>query len=381
VHPNDPDYAPISRAAAAVEKDSPAYETTLYHRIRLLLEAGKTEQARKLLDENTPLITNASPSNRNAFLAQRFAVAVSFQEFLKFAPRTPVEIIDKIGKYDYSCSDGSCYSTGMHAGGPNIPTPQRLELDSAGIFNQSLPLSMLVKAANGKILPPELRDQLAFSTWLRGAILDKIGVTHELQGHVLTSYPELRSYLEDYDRSASFEARQFAIVFMLLHYPGMQPFIDAEALGSPLAPGIDSYSSWWCKDVGLNQEGGNDEKASNQGALFDSVTGNPVSPSPKPNPPLFLTAEERSQAHKEWTQLAEIGAAPNYFAPVVLNWAKTHPDDPRVPEALHFFVRATRFGCVDAPIGAQSKRAFDLLHLRYPDSSWAKTTPYWFGSR
>jgi hypothetical protein len=68
-----------------------------------------------------------------------------------------------------------------------------------------------------------------------------------------------------------------------------------------------------------------------------------------------------------------------YFAPAVLDWAKAHPDDPRVPEALHFFVRATRFGCVDKSIGPYSRRAFDLLHKKYPQSEWAKQTPYWFG--
>ena len=69
-----------------------------------------------------------------------------------------------------------------------------------------------------------------------------------------------------------------------------------------------------------------------------------------------------------------------YFAPVVLDWAKTHPDDPRVPEALHYFVRATRYGCVDKSIGPYSRQAFDLLHKKYPASEWTKKTPYWYGS-
>jgi hypothetical protein len=46
---------------------------------------------------------------------------------------------------------------------------------------------------------------------------------------------------------------------------------------------------------------------------------------------------------------------------------------------LHYFVRATRYGCVDKSIGPNSKRAFDLLHNKYPNSEWTKKTPYWFG--
>ncbi len=33
----------------------------------------------------------------------------------------------------------------------------------------------------------------------------------------------------------------------------------------------------------------------------------------------------------------------------------------------------------NARTGALSKKAFDLLHNRYPNTSWAKNTKYWFG--
>jgi hypothetical protein len=46
-----------------------------------------------------------------------------------------------------------------------------------------------------------------------------------------------------------------------------------------------------------------------------------------------------------------------------------------VPEALHLLVRATRFGTPDSAI---SRRAYTRLHERYPGSSWAKKTPYFF---
>ena len=54
-------------------------------------------------------------------------------------------------------------------------------------------------------------------------------------------------------------------------------------------------------------------------------------------------------------------------------------DDPRVPEALHYFVRARRYGCVDKSIHSYSRRVFSLLHRRYPESEWTKKTTYWFG--
>ena len=55
-----------------------------------------------------------------------------------------------------------------------------------------------------------------------------------------------------------------------------------------------------------------------------------------------------------------------------------HPKDPRVPEALHLAVRATRVGCTDVGSSAESKAAFQLLHRQYPQSEWAKNTKYYF---
>jgi hypothetical protein len=59
-------------------------------------------------------------------------------------------------------------------------------------------------------------------------------------------------------------------------------------------------------------------------------------------------------------------------------WANAHPQDPRVPEALALAVKSTRFGSTDQQTGELSKAAFELLHRRYPKSTWADETKYWF---
>jgi hypothetical protein len=73
-----------------------------------------------------------------------------------------------------------------------------------------------------------------------------------------------------------------------------------------------------------------------------------------------------------------VPTAPDYFGRIVLSWASKHPKDERVPEALHLVVKSTRFGCSDAASGDYSRSAFRLLHARYPDTAWAKMTPFWF---
>jgi hypothetical protein len=59
-------------------------------------------------------------------------------------------------------------------------------------------------------------------------------------------------------------------------------------------------------------------------------------------------------------------------------WAATYAPEPRLAEALHRVVRATRLGCTTERSGDVSREAFTLLHKRFPRSEWAAQTPYWF---
>jgi len=93
---------------------------------------------------------------------------------------------------------------------------------------------------------------------------------------------------------------------------------------------------------------------------------------------LFLSPAEQASAESEWKTLLALNAAPNYIVQQVLQWANQAPGDPRLPEALHLAVKTTRFGCTNQESTRWSKAAFDLLHRRYPNSPWAKKTPYWF---
>ena len=67
--------------------------------------------------------------------------------------------------------------------------------------------------------------------------------------------------------------------------------------------------------------------------------------------------------------------------PMIISYSELHPDDPRVPEALHLVVRATRYPRWNqGSTGEVSRAAFRVLHRRYPGSPWTEKTPYWFGS-
>jgi hypothetical protein len=90
----------------------------------------------------------------------------------------------------------------------------------------------------------------------------------------------------------------------------------------------------------------------------------------------FLSDEARREAIDEMGRLAATKSGPDYLIAETMRYAATHPNDPRVPEALHFAVRTQRFGCVRKETQAASKEAWRLLANRYTRSKWAKDTVY-----
>ena len=168
---------------------------------------------------------------------------------------------------------------------------------------------------------------------------------------------------------------------MLVQLPGLRPFVPAGRAREPgtLATIDNLRDNWWCAFSGEGvvpyetqywRRGTYDRLELPQQALYADAVG--------VSDPAFLTADDRRQAHEERERLKRAETAPNELGRRVLEWARAHPQDPRVPEALHLVVRATRYGCTNDRTGAVSKDAFILLHRRYPKSSWAAKTPLWF---
>jgi len=71
-------------------------------------------------------------------------------------------------------------------------------------------------------------------------------------------------------------------------------------------------------------------------------------------------------------------APPDYLGGRVIAWAKNHPDDPRLPEALHRVVNMPHLGCSDTENRKQLPHGFRFLHEHYPNSPWTKKAKYWY---
>jgi hypothetical protein len=369
---NDKSAADLAAAAAKVMPDSPAYVMVTFHRLRLLDQSGNGDTTRQQLDQFLAQRDAAlSLSAKNQFLALRMKLATSLQDFLHFAPR-------------YSDDEERFPNPSAESATRAIENAAHFDADASVVFTEKLPLRMLVDAAESKTLPTALRREIAVAAWTRAILLNDDAIARALVPIVQELVPEVKEDLAAYAAAADGPPRQFAAVFAILRNPGFRPFVTAGyprgnlyTVGEPRFDRIDSLrDNWWCAPGPVNsQPWGQDYYR-----MFITLSGplREIYPDGKVTSPAFLSADERAAAAQERGVLDGEPAAPNWLGKLALDWANAHADDPRVPEALHLVVRARRYGCADSSAENYSKSAFTLLHQRYPDSEWAKKTPYWF---
>lgn len=103
---------------------------------------------------------------------------------------------------------------------------------------------------------------------------------------------------------------------------------------------------------------------------------------PDQTPVSILDGAAELPISDERRQIERKGRRINAIGDLVLALAQAHPADPRTPEMLHRFVARTRRASLhyatDARTGVLSRRAFVLLHQRFPDDPWTGRTSYWY---
>lgn len=364
----------LIEAADRIGQSSPAYSTALYHSVRLLIESNDRAGARNRLD--ALLTQNQSmlpPSAINHFLHQRMILATTFEEFLKYAQRRPSA---------FSWDDD----------GREIPIDQKqlnedtelkqlagltlFDEDSARIMNDRLPLSLLLEAANSRTLPDHLRKRVALAAWTRAIMLDDTEAGQALAPVLAGLAPEMRPLLMEYMAATSAANKKAVAIYTLLKFPGTRPFVDS-GVGrfTPLNERDVYRDNWWCDRSVKTESAGtsSEDNASDAGSATKKSASDVETVGLE-----FLSAAQSDAAKVERARLSSLGAGPNYLAREAIDWAKRMPGNPRIPEALHMTVMATRYGCTGDNIGPLSRAAWQLLHTRYKNTAWAKKTPYWF---
>lgn len=373
----------LLQEAAKVPHSSKAYYTVQFHRLRLLEQSGKSEEARTALDAILNPRDAALPvSARNSFLALRMKAAANFDDFLKHALRSPSAVSLDIDGLDLpSTPESFCRSLSEKEQeeclARNNPGPL-LDSDAARIFTSNLPTEMLLRAAKSPHLNPGAQKTIAQAAFTRAILLSKDAEVNEAALTLSSFSPSLRVGHTGYLAAKGEDEKQFLAAFFLLQHPEFHPDVTA-GLGREKEDGeIDSYRyNWWC---GPPAQGKYDFRYNE----FYTPWNEPlriIYPNEASLSPSFLNENQKAIASQQWSALLQAPSGDVWLGDQVLAYAKAHADDARVPQALHLVVRASRYSCFDAETGRVSKSAFQLLHRKYASSEWTKKTPYWFGAQ
>jgi hypothetical protein len=351
-------------AAASLPPDSPAYLTAQYHIQRLTEELGGKTAARDAIQR---LLAGSAmqdlPSSINLFRGLAMLAAPDLGEFLQLAVRRPVMVT-----FDTNIGEEPNYFVDPQYSKEAAGEP-RLDRDSIRLLNHDTPYGLLKEAALGSSVPADLRAEAAMTAFTRGLMLDED--ISNVAARLAMVEPDLAGLVQAYLEETTPSVRRFAAAFLLLRRPEARPYFGS-GISRQTAPGkLDPYrDNWWCPvdiPIALDSRAHQDLGAT-PGVLQDST---------KSIVPDFLTGATATEARHEFAELSSLHAAADFLGSIVFPYAVAHPDDPRIPEALHNLVRAEHYGCNDVNTWKVARKAFQMLHLRYPKSEWTKRTPSW----
>lgn len=336
----------IIAEARKMKAADPAYATAALAAIRLQVARGEYDEARQWADE--ALAHKLSLDAQNAFRAVRSTLAGNWNEFLRYAPRRAVAA--EVDVTDVPLDETSKIAT-------QAPIFDR---DAADVLNRRAPLDLWVDAGRSSALTRRLQLEIAQAGWVRAVLLNHMAQARLLASRVGELQPELAEGMRTFATDQSSEGAKFDAVFLMLRTPGLGPEVRQGFGRDTKADRLNMYrENWWnIKPAVVND--------APQASLLQA-------------PVHFISEAQLARGEKERADLeAAAGTAPSYLCAGALAWARAHPADARVPEALHLCVRATRYGVTDKLTTGYSRQAFRSLHSGYPNTEWAKRTKYWY---
>ena len=254
--------------------------------------------------------------------------------------------------------------------------------ETSALLNR-LPIAKLTQYAANPKLSKDERARLARAAWTRLYAL-KRPIPRSLDALMRSLNPEITGTWQS-KPGAQWGDR--ALLIDVLRSPAMNIRANSrtdveyeQTPGDRLAQLRDidvffhSTNNWWCA---LKPE----KVAADADAEIESAFGDKVA---------FSTLEPMLHASTLWmafdpseaAALGRLDSAPKQLSEAAIAWAE-HPGlfgrRSGEDEALALAVRTTRYGCqTQGGHGVYSKRAFELLHSKFPQSDAAKRTKYWF---
>ena len=413
VDPNEAEAKSLVVGGREVRPDYPGWIAIQYHLIRIAIAAGDAAAVRAPLDAILARKT-LSMSDRNVFMGQRLQVATDLQDFARHAVRHRLCANEFPGNGACSREDWEAdvqvgvFDRDDGKGLNGLGEDARATIDR-------LPLAERMALSRDSALPEKLRMDIALTNFPRAVQLSDDAAIDALARQLEPMLPQLAAEWRRIPLAKPGPDKRFASFMVLAKIPGLRSdlldyvrpvgrvsqfqthwmdwIVLARGKGLPALgpPALGRYQM-----TGYLPEAQVDPttfwRAPTNDARSDLTClgecgrgGAPLRP-----PPFAVQLQARARAERAYFVQMQDTEEPAYdyathkpIAPSppppgsvavwdeMLAYAETHPQDSRIPEALHFIVHASHFG---ASHNHSGRRAFRLLQRRYPHTIWARQT-------
>lgn len=224
----------LIEASARVAPGSAAYPTAALHRARLLRERGDFASARRVLDAALRHSGSFPTSAKNLLTAERLWVAESATKFVNFLVQRPIGFDNGSvakGESEY-CEASYRFSSSMACEEGTLDTGKtgllpQLDNQAARLLNQAATLDLLASVVHSESLPENIRKQLAPAVWARAAVLDRPEEAASVADAASLLRPELKPFLEHYEKAKTAGERKFLAAYAVAHFPGLRPGVTS----------------------------------------------------------------------------------------------------------------------------------------------------------
>lgn len=318
----------LKKQAYAVNSSSPAYLTVQYLLIKHALQKHPDE-ARVLIKktlENDFLPTSA----RNRLKSLQIKIALTFEIFIDSILQTPLMDV--------------CYNKA------NVDLDFS---DDHAVYMRQLNRRHLESLLENKNLPEWMKKQVALVLFARAILSGRIESAEKYLDAAAYLLPEVKEFSLQFKSLKTHKEKEMLGHLMILRSPGLSIFINP--------------ATWRDKLESIQELDRSSGLGENWWDNADLKTDFTILP--------FLSNEEANESKDEWTTLQSTfkEGLVDYFSKKAIEWFKTNPKNPYLPEMLHLCVRMSRF---KQPAPESSYKAFKLLHEYFKDSEYAIKTPY-----
>lgn len=368
----DPMFSEVSTAIRNLPQTFPAYWTVQYYLIKSYIDAGDIKEAQKILAQ---LPETPSSWVWNYIEDLRMLTADNLTSMFRHSVRYSI----------------TTYYVSENRDSKKIQQIPMIDDKAKDIFS-IIPIEKQADIFSADDVLPKDQTELARLTVFVRAILQKNFIVADKMARLISENNEtIKTDLANYLKSKNIEEKKFTSALFMLRYPGVGLWLyDDAVVKVPLVVKSENntyednlmdssyqtisnyaYHRWdYCqpyKYIPSDTPGSDTDESIDVAepkyeiSFIDGV----------------LSKEDQSLARSESKKMYVV--PPNYFAEIILAYAKAHPSDARIPKALHNGVKMTKYStCQNDKTSGYSKNMFKLLHNEYPNSKWAKQTPVYY---